>query len=62
VTGSRIRTLVQEQKPAGQHVVVWDGRQEDGRVAASGIFVATVTIRSERGAVYQKRVKMMMIK
>jgi hypothetical protein len=42
--------------------LIWDGRQDDGRTAASGIVLAMVTIHTEQGAVFQKRIKMMMIK
>jgi hypothetical protein len=62
ILGRRIKTLVQEEKSAGEHVLVWDGRLDDGRVAASGIFLAVVIVRSEHGTVFQKHIKMMMIK
>ncbi len=40
LAGARVRTLVREQRPAGRHTVVWDGRDEAGRQVASGVYVA----------------------
>lgn len=62
VAGSRIRQLVDGEKSAGRHAVVWDGRDEGGESVSSGIYLALATIYSENGTVYQKRIKMMMIK
>jgi hypothetical protein len=39
VLGQKIKTLVNEQKPAGAHTAVWDGRKDDGNLAASGIYI-----------------------
>jgi photosystem II stability/assembly factor-like uncharacterized protein len=36
LNGQRIRTLVNEPRQAGRHLVHWDGRDEAGRDAASG--------------------------
>jgi hypothetical protein len=38
VTGQRIVTLVDEILAAGQHSVVWDGRDTDGNSVSSGIY------------------------
>lgn len=38
VAGRRIRTLIDEVLPAGAHSVVWDGRDEAGRQAATGVY------------------------
>ena len=38
VTGQRIRTLVNESKPAGTYTTVWDGRNDGGRSVATGIY------------------------
>jgi hypothetical protein len=39
VAGRRVRTLVSEALDAGQHTVLWDGRDEAGNQAASGIYL-----------------------
>jgi hypothetical protein len=38
MAGQRLRLLVDGEWSAGVHEVVWDGRGEDGRMAASGTF------------------------
>ncbi len=39
ITGRRVRTLVQSFQRAGIHRVSWDGRDDQGRAAASGIYL-----------------------
>jgi flagellar hook assembly protein FlgD len=38
VRGSLVRTLVNETMPTGQHQARWNGVDEGGRPAASGIY------------------------
>jgi len=38
VLGQPVRTLVDQRQPAGEHRVVWDGLDEGGRPAASGVY------------------------
>jgi hypothetical protein len=38
IEGQRVRSLVQESLPAGNHLMVWDGLDDHGHVAASGIY------------------------
>jgi hypothetical protein len=42
VAGRRVRVLCDEVRAAGRHGVVWDGRGEDGRKAASGVYLLRV--------------------
>ncbi len=37
--GRMVRTLVNEDKTAGSHSVLWDGRTADGDIVASGIYL-----------------------
>lgn len=37
--GKRIRTLVQERQQAGQHRLLWDGRDERGADVPSGVYL-----------------------
>jgi flagellar hook assembly protein FlgD len=38
--GKEVMTLIdREQKAAGDHVIFWDGRNQDGRLVASGIYL-----------------------
>ena len=45
--GRVVRTILNEDKPAGQHVVSWDGRDEHGSPAASGIYFYRLQAGSE---------------
>ena len=38
VRGQRVAVLVDEVKPAGEHSVVWDGKDDNGRSMASGLY------------------------
>jgi len=55
--GNRVRTLVDEERPAGRHEAVWDGRDTDGRGVASGVYMA----RLVSGGVSEMR-KMILLK
>ncbi len=41
--GRRVRLLVAGELGAGQHRVAWDGRDDDGRAAAPGLYLARLT-------------------
>jgi hypothetical protein len=43
VRGERVRTLVNQVKPAGRHRMIWDGRLENGTAAASGAYLIRVS-------------------
>ena len=45
--GRRVRTLVDGEWPAGAHRAAWDGRDEAGETAASGVYL--VRLRSGAG-------------
>jgi len=38
VIGQKVRTLVEANLPAGEHSVVWDGRDQGGKMVASGVY------------------------
>ncbi len=42
VSGRRVKTLVSNTQLAGPHACEWDGRNEEGRSMASGIYLARV--------------------
>ncbi|MFH1279567.1 MAG: FlgD immunoglobulin-like domain containing protein [Candidatus Eisenbacteria bacterium] len=42
VRGARVRTLTDEVMKAGRHEVVWEGRNDGGREAASGVYFVRV--------------------
>lgn len=39
VSGQLVRTLVHERYPAGRHAVSWNGRNEEGKLVASGVYL-----------------------
>jgi hypothetical protein len=45
LTGRRVRTLVQGHRAAGDHAVLWDGLDDQGRAVASGVYL--VQLRGE---------------
>ena len=38
VAGRRVRVLVRESLKAGRHIILWDGRDDDGSELASGVY------------------------
>jgi len=58
VRGRLVRTLHEGTLPAGDHVMTWDGRTEDGRTAPSGTYLARA--RNDRGPSLTRR--MMLVK
>jgi hypothetical protein len=45
--GHLVRTLVKETKSEGRHSVSWDGRDNDGRTATSGVYFVRLEAGSE---------------
>jgi len=43
VAGQRVKTLINEVRSAGAYHVIWDGRGDDGKPAASGIYFYRLT-------------------
>jgi len=43
VRGRRVRTLVEERYPVGNHAVVWEGEDDAGSAVASGVYFARFT-------------------
>ncbi len=42
LAGTRVRTLVDEPRAAGGHTVIWNGRDDAGRVLATGTYFAKI--------------------
>lgn len=43
ITGQKVRELFSDHSPAGEHSVVWNGADDRGQPAASGIYFARLT-------------------
>ena len=57
LTGRRVKTLVNEEKHAGQHFVQWDGTNSAGRSVSSGTYFYKLTAGS-----FTKVEKMMLVR
>ena len=57
ITGRRVRTLVEETLPAGSRNIIWDGRDDRGNPAASGVYF----YRFDAGS-YRETKKMTLLK
>ena len=55
--GRRVRTLVEGWAQAGVHRATWDGRDDDGREAASGIYLYRL-----RSGAYEQSHKMVLMR
>jgi hypothetical protein len=55
--GRLIRTLISETKSPGQYALIWDGRQDDGAFAATGIYFTKF-----QASTYQATRRVVMVK
>lgn len=58
IKGQLVRTLVDEEKNTGQHMIQWHGVDNRGRTVASGVYFYTVSIGDE----FRKTQRMMLLK
>jgi len=42
LAGRRVRTLVQETRPSGEHTARWNGQDDSGQIVASGVYLARI--------------------
>lgn len=45
--GQKIRTLINEYKTSGNHTISWDGRDENGQIVASGMYLSQLKSQSD---------------
>jgi len=57
IIGQEIKTLVNEFKNAGRYTVVWDGKDNTGKIAPSGIYFYRITAGN-----FSKTLKMVLTK
>ena len=62
VRGQLVRTLVSAPQVARRHQVIWDGRRDDGRAVASGIYFARLRTRPPGGSVSDSIRKMTLVR
>jgi len=61
LNGRPVRSLVRESKPAGYHTARWDGTDETGRSAASGIYYYRIQMKGREGGGFTYRTGRKMI-
>jgi len=44
ILGQKVRTLVNRQQKSGSYMVRWDGKDENGRVMPSGVYIYKLTV------------------
>jgi hypothetical protein len=62
VKGQLVRTLVNENKAAGQYTVKWNGTDNNGRNVASGVYFGIFTTKADSGDRYTSTKKMILLK
>lgn len=62
VTGRKVRVLVDEYRNPGEHEVLWNGRDDSGMPAASGIYFYTISVTGTSEALYRATGKMILLK
>ena len=55
--GQKVRTLINSELNAGSHQIVWDGKEESGKSATSGVYFYKL-----KTANYEKTMKMILLK
>jgi hypothetical protein len=48
ILGQEVRILLDEEKPAGMHQVVWDGKDKNGAAVSSGLYLYKLEAASFR--------------
>ncbi|RMF69992.1 MAG: T9SS C-terminal target domain-containing protein, partial [Calditrichaeota bacterium] len=48
--GQKVRTLVNQNRSAGSYMVVWDGRDDAGEIAPSGLYFYRLSVNGRVAA------------
>ncbi|MBQ39130.1 MAG: hypothetical protein CME04_22305, partial [Gemmatimonadaceae bacterium] len=62
VRGTQVAQLIRGDRPAGQHAVIWGGRDDGGREAASGVYLVRLRVRAAGGRVQDRTHRMTLIR
>lgn len=63
VLGVEVRALVNENKEAGRHRILWDGNDKAGNAAASGVYLYRMTfVPEENGVPFTRTAKMSLLR
>ena len=62
VLGQRVRTLVNDVRPAGYHAAEWNGTGNGGQQLASGVYFLHLSVKGVNGKSFNEIRKLMMMK
>ena len=62
ITGRLVRVLVQEQKPAGAHSMLWDGMNDGDQMVAAGVYLYQIEFTDTAGERMALTKKMSLVK
>ncbi|HHE40300.1 MAG TPA: T9SS type A sorting domain-containing protein, partial [Candidatus Cloacimonetes bacterium] len=57
IKGQQVKQLISEQLPAGQHSVIWNGKDDNGKFVSTGIYF--YKLKTEN---FEKTRKMILLK
>ena len=58
-TGQLVRTLVDSELPPGDHPLRWNGRGQDGKILAAGLYLYQIIVQRQNGEVIFNETKRM---
>jgi len=56
VTGYKVRDLVKQYFQAGIRTVIWDGRNNEGKLVKKGIYVSVIQVKAGESVEAEKRI------
>ena len=62
LAGEKVCSLIQETQNAGQHQVVWDGRNDQGQLVSSGLYFYRLQALTPSGARFTELKKMIFVR
>jgi hypothetical protein len=62
LTGQKVKTLEESDKPAGRYVVLWNGRDERNQNVASGIYFYRLAVQADNGKKFVATRKMSVLR
>ena len=63
--GRKVRSLLNETRPAGKGATIWDGKTESGHLASGGVYFISVKVRGPANGsniLYQETKKVLLLK
>lgn len=60
--GREVRKLVKENMKAGYHSVVWDGKDNTGKQAPSGVYIYQIAAGAPAGAAFREQKKLALVR